>query len=96
MFLVGIVDNKIVGSIMAGHDGHRGWINYLAVSPTRQHLGYGRLLMQRAEELLRDMGCPKINVQIRTENKGAIEFYQRLGYEADDVVSMAKRLQRDD
>ena len=95
MFLVGTIDGEIVGSIMAGYDGHRGWINYLAVAPQRRHCGYGRLLMQAAEELLREIGCPKINVQIRTDNKDAIEFYRRLGYGLDDVVGMGKRLQED-
>ena len=95
MFLVGVIDCEIVGSIMIGYDGHRGWINYLAVAPQLQHSGYGRLLMQRAEDLLRDIGCPKINVQIRTENKEAIEFYRRLGYKLDNVIGMGKRLQED-
>ena len=96
MFLVGTVDGEIVGSIMAGYDGHRGWINYLAVAPKWRHFGYGRTLMQAAEELLQQIGCPKINVQIRTDNKDAIEFYRRLGYGLDDVVGMGKRLQKDD
>ena len=96
MFLVGIIDDQISGSIMAGYDGHRGWINYLAVAPSLQHLGYGRLLMERAESLLRDIGCAKINVQIRVGNRGAVEFYRHLDYKVDDVVSMGKRLERDD
>ena len=96
MFLVGVIDSEVIGSIMAGYDGHRGWINYLAVAPQMRHFGYDRSLMQHAEGLLRDIGCPKINVQIRTENKEAIEFYRRLGYKLDDVVGMGKRLQRDE
>ena len=96
MFLVGVIDDEIVGSIMAGYDGHRGWINYLAVAPRQRHFGYGRSLMHHAESLLRDIGCSKINVQIRTENKDAMEFYRRLGYKFDDVVGMGKRLQRDE
>ena len=96
MFLVGLIDSQIAGSIMAGYDGHRGWINYLAVAPPLQNLGYGRLLMEHAENLLRDMGCAKINVQIRVGNRGAVEFYRCLDYKVDDVVSMGKRLERDD
>ena len=92
LFLVGLVDDCVVGSLMAGHDGHRGWINYLAVAPAHQHRGYGRLLMQHAEHLLQQSGCPKINVQIRTGNESVVKFYRSLNYELDDVVSMGKRL----
>lgn len=81
---------------MVGYEGHRGWINYLAVDPDHQRLGYGRALMAEAERLLRAEGCPKINLQIRATNQGVIEFYRRLGYAVDEVVSMGKRLEHDD
>ncbi|MBX3747059.1 MAG: GNAT family acetyltransferase [Verrucomicrobiae bacterium] len=96
LFLVGTVDNKIAATVMLGYEGHRGWINYLAVDPDHQRHGYGRALMAEAERLLRAAGCPKINLQIRATNQGVIEFYRRLGYAVDDVVSMGKRLECDD
>ncbi len=95
MFLVGLVDNKIVAAVMAGYEGHRGWINYLAVSPSCQKQGLGRRMMDEAESRLRKLGCPKINLQVRTSNTGVIDFYKALGYTIDDVVSMGKRLDPD-
>ena len=91
-FLVGTADGRVVASVMAGYDGHRGWINYLAVSPDDRMHGRGRLLMAEAERLLLAVGCPKINLQIRSSNAAVIEFYRRLGYVQDDVVSMGRRL----
>ncbi|MEM9746326.1 MAG: GNAT family acetyltransferase [Actinomycetota bacterium] len=82
----------VLGTVMAGYDGHRGWINYLAVEPDAQDAGIGRLLMERAEHALADAGCPKINLQIRTSNVGATAFYERLGYTRDEVISLGKRL----
>lgn len=93
-FLIGEIEGRIVGSAMAGWDGHRGWVNYLAVDPDLQGRGLGAELMAAAEEALRSMGCPKINVQIRTGNP-AVEFYRHLGFGEDDVVSMGKRLEVD-
>jgi ribosomal protein S18 acetylase RimI-like enzyme len=92
LFLVGDLDARIVASVMAGYEGHRGWINYLAVAPSLQGKGYGREIMEYAEQLLRERGCPKINLQIRSTNQRVIEFYRRLGFAVDDVVSMGKRL----
>ncbi len=90
-----MVDNKVVAAVMAGYEGHRGWINYLAVDPSCQKKGYGRLMMDAAEARLRKLGCPKINLQIRTSNTHVIDFYKALGYTVDDVVSMGKRLYPD-
>jgi ribosomal protein S18 acetylase RimI-like enzyme len=95
MFLVGLTDGKIISSVMAGYDGHRGWINYLAVHPDLQGTGIGRLMMQEAEKRLCAAGCPKINLQVRSKNASVIEFYKRIGFKTDDVVSLGKRLQRD-
>jgi len=86
----------VVGSVMVGYEGHRGWINYLAVHPEHRHQGLGRLLMVRAEERLGELGCAKVNLQIRNSNEAAIGFYRRLGYKIDDVVSMGKRLEADE
>ena len=93
LFLVAVADGgAIVGSVMAGYDGHRGWINYLATEPARRRQGIARALMHAAEAGLARLGCPKINLQIRGDNREAIAFYQRLGFAEDAVVSMGKRL----
>ena len=95
LFLVGTVGSKLVGTVMAGYDGHRGWINYLAVATDCQKMGLGRRLMDEAEARLREMGCPKINLQVRNSNAGAVGFYWSIGYSVDDVISMGKRLEDD-
>ena len=95
LFLVGELDGAVVGTVMAGYDGHRGWINYLGVDPACRRRGLGRALMAEAERLLRQAGCPKINLQVRTSNAEAIEFYRRIGFAIDDVVSLGKRLEHD-
>jgi len=94
-FLVGEFNGEIIASCMAGYNGHRGWINYLAVSPPFQRKGYGKEIMKRAEELMNEAGCPKINIQIRTTNQKVIEFYKHIGFKTDDVVSLGKRLEPD-
>jgi ribosomal protein S18 acetylase RimI-like enzyme len=91
-FLVGEAAGTIVASVMVGYDGHRGWLNYLSVSPTVQRQGWGRKLVEHAERLLAAEGCPKLNLQVRGTNTSALEFYHRLGYGVDDVVSLGKRL----
>lgn len=92
LFLVGVLYGEIVGTAMAGYDGHRGWVNYLAVDPEHRRAGIGRRLMRRAEENLTELGCPKLNLQVRTGNHEVLEFYRRLGYRVDEVVSLGKRL----
>lgn len=96
LFLVGVAEGELVASVMVGYEGHRGWLNYLAVAPEHQRKGFGRAIVEEAERLLRKEGCPKINLQVRTSNQGALEFYRRIGYAVDDVVSMGKRLERDE
>jgi ribosomal protein S18 acetylase RimI-like enzyme len=91
LFLVGVQDGAVVGCLMAGYEGHRGWLNYLAVSPEHRRRGLGSALVAEAERLLKNEGCPKVNLQIRTSNGEVVEFYGRLGYAPDDVVSMGKR-----
>jgi ribosomal protein S18 acetylase RimI-like enzyme len=93
--LVAEAAGEIVGTVMAGYDGHRGWVNYLAVSPTRRRAGLGRALMAEAERLLGDAGCPKVNLQLRAGNDEALAFYAALGYTRDDVVSLGRRLEHD-
>jgi ribosomal protein S18 acetylase RimI-like enzyme len=94
-FLVGELDGRIIAACMAGYEGHRGWINYLAVEPRYRRRGLASKLIREAERLLRETGCPKINLQIRTSNSDVIEFYKAIGYSIDDVVSMGKRLEQD-
>jgi ribosomal protein S18 acetylase RimI-like enzyme len=94
-FLVGELNGRIVGTVMAGYEGHRGWINYLAVEPGRRRNGIGGRIMAEAESLLRAAGCPKINLQVRTANREVIAFYQRIGFSPDDCVSLGKRLEID-
>jgi ribosomal protein S18 acetylase RimI-like enzyme len=95
-FLVGTHDGRVIASVMAGYEGHRGWVNYLAVAPDARLRGCGRQLMAEVERLLLAAGCPKINLQIRTSNTAVIEFYRRLGYAQDDVVSFGRRLVSDE
>ena len=92
LFFVGESGGEIVATVMAGYEGHRGWINYLAVARAWQRAGYGRGIMRHAEQVLRSLGCPKINLQVRSTNSEVIRFYERLGFGEDAVVSMGKRL----
>jgi len=92
LFLVGDVDGRIVATAMAGYDGHRGWVHYLAVDPTMRRSGLGRQLMGEVERLLRGRGCPKLNLQVRSDNLQVLAFYRGLGYGEDQVVSLGKRL----
>lgn len=95
LFLVGELGGHVVASVMAGYEGHRGWLNYLAVNPEHRRRGLARSIVAEAERRLRELGCPKINLQIRSTNQGVIDFYRRIGYSVDDVVSMGKRLEVD-
>ena len=95
LFLVGILDNSLIATVMGGYEGHRGWINYLAVHQDFQGKGYGQEIMNSVETGLREMGCPKINLQIRRVNDKIAFFYQKLGFTNDPVVSMGKRLEAD-
>ena len=95
LFLLGEFEGRVVASVMAGYEGHRGWINYLAVAPSYRRKTYGRLMMAAAEQLLDELECPKINLQVRSANAAVVAFYASLGYVTDDVVSMGKRLRID-
>jgi len=95
LFLVCELDGHIIASVMAGYEGHRGWLNYVAVAPEYHNQGYARAIVTEAERLLKKAGCPKINLQVRTNNRAVIDFYKKLGYSMDDVVSMGKRLEHD-
>src|SRR5450756_2500403 len=88
LFLVGTVGVELVATAMVGFDGHRGSVYYLAVSPRHRKQSYGRALMQEAERLLMERGCPKLNLLVRSSNTEVIEFYRKLGYVQDEVVSL--------
>ena len=94
-FLVGEIDDEVIASCMAGYDGHRGWINYLAVHPDCQRQGHAAQIMAEAERLLREAGCPKINLLVRESNTAVIDFYEAIGFARDAVISMGKRLESD-
>jgi len=83
---------SVVGVAMVGYDGHRGWVNYLAVDESRRGEGLGAAIMAEAERLLVERGCPKLNLQVRSTNQGVIDWYRSLGYEPDHAVSLGKRL----
>ena len=95
-FLVGEHDGQIVATCVVGYEGHRGWINYLAVSPSVQRRGLASQMMEEAEKILSKAGCPKINLQIRSTNLQVIEFYKSLGFKIDEVTGMGKRLESDE
>jgi ribosomal protein S18 acetylase RimI-like enzyme len=95
LFLCGILENKVIVTAMGGYEGHRGWVNYLAVNPAFQRQGLGRRMMQEIEKRLVDRGCPKLNLQVRNGNRSALEFYNKIGYKDDNVISLAKRLIED-
>jgi ribosomal protein S18 acetylase RimI-like enzyme len=93
--LVAAAGTEIVGTVMAGYDGHRGSVNYLAVHSSHRRAGLGRSLLEEAERLLREAGCPKVNLQLRVGNGEALGFYEALGYTRDDVISLGRRLEDD-
>ena len=95
LFLVGYLEDKLIASVMAGYDGHRGWLNYLAVHPDFQARGYGKQLMDNVENGLRELGCPKINLQIREGNDKVLSYYQKLGFVEEKRINMGKRLEDD-
>ena len=95
LFLVATLEGRLVATVMAGYEGHRGWINYLAVAREWRKQGFGRRLMDEAEVRLRAIGCPKISRQIRSSNAEVVAFYRSLGFSVDDALSMGKRLVED-
>lgn len=92
LFLVAEEDGRIVASVMAGYEGHRGWVNYLAVEPAYRRGGLGARLMRRVEQELLARGCPKLSLLVRTSNTEVLAFYRALGYAQDEAVPLGKRL----
>jgi ribosomal protein S18 acetylase RimI-like enzyme len=95
LFFVGERDGAIVATAMGGYEGHRGWVNYLAVDPELRGQQLGRAMMEALEQRLLALGCPKLNLQIRSTNSDVIAFYRALGYSPDPVTSLGKRLIKD-
>ena len=96
LFLVGEVEARVIASVMAGYEGHRGWVNYLAVAPAFRGRGFARALMEHVERELLARGCPKVSLLVRRSNLEAMDFYRHLGYAEDDSVSLGKRLIADE
>ncbi len=92
LFLIGTRGGRVIATVLAGYDGVRGWVYHLAVAPEHRRHGCGRAMMAAAEERLRALGCPKINLQIFRTNTEVVHFYERLGYAVEDRISMGKRL----
>jgi ribosomal protein S18 acetylase RimI-like enzyme len=89
-FFVGVLEGRVVATVMVGYDGHRGWIYSLAVRPDLQRKGIGSQMMEEAENWLRQHGCPRAKLQIDEARSDVAGFYKKLGYEAQPLVSMAK------
>jgi ribosomal protein S18 acetylase RimI-like enzyme len=85
-------DGALIGTVMGGYDGHRGWVYSVAVRPAQRRKGVGTALLRRLEEALAARGCLKVNLQVRSSNAGVVAFYERLGYAVEERVSMGKRL----
>jgi len=92
LLLVAVAGGRVVGTAMVGYEGHRGWINYLAVDPDVQRQGVGPQILEHAGHRLADLGCVKVQLMVRTENRRVIGFYEALGYVEEPVVAMGKRL----
>lgn len=92
LFFVAIQENSVVGTILAGFDGVRGWVHRLAVSPDWRRQGLASMLMQKAESGLKDVGCPKLNLQVRASNLEVLKFYDSLGYKVEPRASLGKLL----
>jgi ribosomal protein S18 acetylase RimI-like enzyme len=96
LFLVATSGRELVGTAMAGYDGQRGWVHYLAVHPDHRRQGIGTALMRSVEERLIGMGCPKLNLQVRASNQSVLPFYRRLGYLVEERISVGKPLRSSD
>jgi ribosomal protein S18 acetylase RimI-like enzyme len=92
LFFVAEEDGHVAGTIMAGYDGHRGWLYAVAVSPRLRRRGIGTALVQHAVSALAALGCLKVNLQVRAGNDSAVAFYRKLGFAVEERVSMGKRL----
>lgn len=92
LFFVALINDQVVGTVMAGFDGVRGWIHHLAVHSSYRRQGIASLLMKAVEKGLEAVDCPKVNLQVRATNSAVIGFYRSLGYELEERASFGKRL----
>ncbi|MGZ4176687.1 MAG: GNAT family acetyltransferase [Solirubrobacteraceae bacterium] len=90
--LAGTEGDQLLATAMVGHDGHRGWVYYVAVRPDRRGRGHGRTIMRACETWLAARGVPKIDLMVRTQNDAVLAFYNAIGYGRDEVFVMSKRL----
>jgi ribosomal protein S18 acetylase RimI-like enzyme len=90
--LGGFVDSTLIASAMVGFDGHRGWVYYVSVEPAYRGRGFGARMMRAAETWLRHMGAPKIQFMVREEITSAVQFYGKLGFERQSVITLGRRL----
>jgi ribosomal protein S18 acetylase RimI-like enzyme len=95
LFLVANLEGHVVGTVLGGFDGVRGWIHHLAVAAPHRRKGIAKLLMHAAEDGLKKLGCPKVNLQVRATNLAVVEFYRSLGYTVEERASLGKRLVAD-
>ncbi|MFV5509291.1 MULTISPECIES: GNAT family acetyltransferase [unclassified Acinetobacter] len=95
LFLLAVKDNQLIATVMGGYDGHRGWVNYLAVHPNFQRNGVATALVQQLEKRLIALGCPKLQLLIRKDNIDVQSFYEQLGYNEIEVICLGKRLIQD-
>lgn len=92
LFFVALLDDQVVGTVMGGYDGHRGWIYALAVDARRRGHGVGESLMRHLEKALADLGCVKINLQVLASNRNVVAFYEKVGYRVEEQISMGRVL----
>lgn len=92
LLFVAVDGDEVIGSLMAGYDGHRGWLYSVAVRAKNRRCGAGSALVRQAEKALHALGCCKVNLQVRTTNEAVVRFYERLGYDVEDRVSLGRRL----
>lgn len=92
LLIVAVEGDTVIGSIMPGYDGHRGWLYALAVLKSHRRRKIGTLLVREAEKRLKALGCAKVNLQIRASNGGVAAFYEGLGYSVEERISMGRRL----
>src|SRR4030095_4930847 len=93
LLLIGEVDGTIVGAVIAGFDGVRDWLYHLAVAPEFRRRGFATRLVREAEDGLRRLGCPKVNLQVRLSNHEVVAFYRSVGYKVEERVSMGRHLE---
>ena len=96
LIFVGLIEDRLIASCMAGFDGHRGWVYFVVVHPDVQQKGIASKIMEHAEKKLKEIGCPKIQLMVRDANLGVIEFYKKIGYKIDPVLTMGKILIKDE